>query len=81
VASYTVIGDTFVPGAIRPFAKGLTIPPNGASPIFSIAPQGNRIVAVQPAKDPEAARPHPDYILLLNFFDEVKRRAAQTAEQ
>jgi serine/threonine-protein kinase len=81
VASYSVNAGVFVPGAVRPFREGLQIPPNGASPIFSVSPQGNRIVAVQPAKDPEGTRPRPDYILLLNFFDEIKRRAAQASAQ
>jgi serine/threonine-protein kinase len=81
VASYSVNGDTFVPGAVRPFAGGLRIPVPGDRTTFSVSSQANRIAALQPAKEPENARPRPDYILLLNFFDEIKRRAAQTAAQ
>jgi hypothetical protein len=57
------------------------MPVPGDPPTFSVSPQANRVAALQPAKEPENARPRPDYILLLNFFDEIKRRAAQTAAQ
>jgi hypothetical protein len=79
VASYSVKGDTFVPGAVRAFGGNLRIPTHGAASVFAVAPNGKRIAAVQEAKEPEGAG--PDYILLLNFFDEIKRRAAQTTAQ
>ena len=51
--------------------------------VFSIAPQGNRVVELVAAKDPEGTRPRPDYVLLLNFFDEIgaaPRKRAQGEE-
>lgn len=77
VASYSVNGDTFVPGAVRPFGGDVQAMAIGDTWVFSIAPQGNRVVELVAAKDPEGTRPRPDYVLLLNFFDEIRRRSAQ----
>ena len=57
------------------------MPVPGDPATFSVSSQVNRIAALQPAKEPENTRPRPDYIFVLNFFDEIKRRAAQTAAQ
>lgn len=80
-ASYSVRGDTFVPGVIQPFGGSVEIPTERAAPIFTISPSGNRIVAVLAASAAEGIRPHPNYILILNFFEEIKRHAAQAGAQ
>ena len=75
--SYSVKGDTFVPGPVRTFGGDVRVPLNGARLTYSIPPQGNRIVALQAAKEPENATRRAAYLLLFNVFDEVKRRALQ----
>jgi hypothetical protein len=77
--SYSVSGDTFVPGAIRRFGGNLTPLISGATRVYSFAPQGDRSAAVM-APDEGAGTPsRPNYVVVLNFFEEIKRQAAQAA--
>ncbi|MBZ5609988.1 MAG: serine/threonine-protein kinase [Acidobacteriia bacterium] len=74
VATYAVKGDSFVPEKPRVWSeKRLTSYTLSASN-FSLAPDGKRIAALLPAEGPVSqAQSHVTF--LLNFFDEVRRRA------
>ena len=72
-ASYSVNEDVFSPGEVKPFGGNVDVPANGSSFVYSFSPTGNRIAAVLPANEAAGVRPHPNYILILNFFEEIKR--------
>jgi eukaryotic-like serine/threonine-protein kinase len=73
VATYTVKGDTFVPGAPRVWSEkqlantGLTIN-------LDPAPDGKRFAVLMAADSPEPQETRSHVTLLLHFFDEVRRR-------
>ncbi|HXF12429.1 MAG TPA: hypothetical protein VN517_04710 [Terriglobales bacterium] len=72
-ASYTVSDNVFLPGEVTPFGGNVEVPANGESLVYSFSPTGNRVAAVLPASEAPGVRPHPNYILILNFFEEIKR--------
>ncbi len=74
-ASYSVNGDVFLPGEVTPFGRDVDIPTNGEAPVYSFAPTGNRVAAVFTGSEAPGVRPHPSYILILNFFEEIKRHS------
>jgi len=67
-ASYTVKGDTFVPEKPRVWIAKL----GGTE--WDLAPDGKRVVVVTPMKSAEAPKQEHEVVLLLNFFDELRRR-------
>lgn len=73
VAGYSVEGDSFVPGVPRVWTNHplLEVPYLN----YDVAPDGKRIIALAPAKAPESQPPKSHVVLLLNFFDELRRRA------
>jgi serine/threonine-protein kinase len=71
-ASYKARGNSFVAEKPRVrFKKGI---PNIPS---DLAPDGKSIVALMPADTSE--EPHDRLTLLLNFFDELRRRVSSGA--
>lgn len=74
VAPYTIRGDTLIPGKPRPWSdKKLAITPTTRA--YDVAPDSNHIVALLPADaEQEQKSPHR-VVFLLNFFDELRRRA------
>lgn len=72
-ASYSMSGDVFFPGEVTPFGGNVEVPVNGEASIYSFAPTGDRIAAVLPVSEAPGVRPHPNYILILNFFEEIQR--------
>jgi Tol biopolymer transport system component/tRNA A-37 threonylcarbamoyl transferase component Bud32 len=75
VANYTVTGDSFI--AERPrewFGKRLTN--IGMATNLDVAPDGKRLVVLMPAETPEAQESKSHVTLVVNFFDEVRRRIA-----
>jgi hypothetical protein len=75
-ASYQVRGDSFVAEKPRVWF-GKPIPTFGPTMSYDPAPDG-RIVALMSADAPE--EPHNRVILLLNFFDELRRRVPLSAK-
>jgi serine/threonine-protein kinase len=74
VASYQERGDSFV--ADRPSAWSEKGPAHfGTTRSYDPAPDGRQIVALMPADTPQ--EPRARVIFLLNFFDELRRRAPQ----
>jgi serine/threonine-protein kinase len=76
VASYQERGDSFV--AERPRAWSEKEPASfSTTRSYDPAPDGRQIVALMPADTPQ--EPRAGVIFLLNFFDELRRRAPLTA--
>jgi serine/threonine-protein kinase len=73
VADYTVKGDSFAAGKPRVwFAKQLANTGLGSN--FDLAPDGKHLVAAMPAEGPEPRETQGHVTLMVNFFDEVRRR-------
>ena len=72
VTSYSIDGDSFVPGKLRPWAP-TQILRDGVRQNFDVAPDGTRVaVFPRPTETPTEGSLHATF--LLNFFDEVRRR-------
>ncbi len=72
--TYTVKGATFVAETPRPWPGAA---PAGV-PMFSsidVSPDGKRLVYLAPAENPEHATPPSHAEFVLNFFDDLKRKA------
>jgi serine/threonine-protein kinase len=75
VANYTVRGESFM--AEKPrlwFGKQLANLGVGVN--FDLAPDGKRFVVLMPAESPEPREAQNHVTLVVNFFDEVRRRVA-----
>jgi Tol biopolymer transport system component len=76
VADYTVKGDSFAPDRPRVWSEkkladfGLVGIGN-----YDLAPDGKRIAAIMPAESAEAQPAQNHVVFLMNFFDELRRRA------
>jgi hypothetical protein len=68
--SYTVQGDTFVAGKPRVWIAKL-----GPHAGWDLAPDGNRLLVLTPVESAEAPKPDHEVVFLINFFDELRRRA------
>jgi serine/threonine-protein kinase len=66
---YSVNADSFVAGKPRVWSKTRLLD-SGAIPNYDLAPDGRRLAAILPSNEP------PTHLtFLLNFFDELRRRA------
>jgi serine/threonine-protein kinase len=74
VASYTVSGDTLVPGKPRVWVPKLGASAMGNSAVWDLAPDGKRVAVVTP-ESAEAFKQEHEVVFLENFFDELRRRA------
>jgi Tol biopolymer transport system component len=73
VVTYAVKGDSFVAEKPRQWSSG-RLAYSGLNRNFDVAPDGKRLVAGIPAGNREL----PNHVLLVvDFFDEVKRRVAR----
>ena len=75
VANYTVKGESFVADKPRVWS-GKQLANVGLAANFDLAPDGNRVVALMPAESPERRENQGHVTLVVNFFDEVRRRVA-----
>jgi serine/threonine-protein kinase len=73
VAAYAVTGGTFVPGSPRMWSEKKV---GGANKNVDLAPDGKRLAALLPAAVPEGQHARNQVVFVLNFFDELQRRAA-----
>ena len=71
VAGYTVGGDSFTPGKPQTWPELTSIP---SGPTFHVAPDGKHAAVILPA-DADKQKPITHLTLLLNFFDELQRKA------
>ena len=75
VANYTMKGESFVADKPRVwFEKQLADIGIGGN--FDLAPDGKRFVVLMPAASPEPRETQNHVTLVVNFFDEVRRRVA-----
>ncbi len=68
-ARYTVQGDTFVAEKPRVWIAKL------GGTLFDVAPDGRRVAVLAPVASADAPKQEHEVVLLLNFFDELRRRA------
>jgi Tol biopolymer transport system component len=76
VAPYKAHGDSFLPDKPRVWAEK-ALANFSTTRSYDPAPDGKQIVALTPAETPQ--EPHERVIFLLNFFDELRRRAPLSA--
>lgn len=75
VATYDVKGTSFVVRAVRPWSDRRLADTNVLAN-FDLSADGRRILALIPAARPEDQQTANHVTFMLNFFDEVRRRAA-----
>ena len=75
VAGYTVNGDSFVPDKPRVWSEKRTASSGILVPTADLARDGKHIAAIMSSERPEDQQARNHVIFLLNFFDEVRRRA------
>ena len=68
-AKYTVQGDTFVAEKPRVWMAKL------GGTLFDVAPDGRRVAVVVPVASADAPEQQHAVVFLMNFFDELRRRA------
>jgi hypothetical protein len=72
VATYSIDGESFVPGAPRQWSPTQVLR-DGVRQSFDVSPDGKRVVTYPtPTQDKPDGSLHANF--LLNFFDEVRRR-------
>ncbi len=79
VANYTVKGESFVADKPRVWS-GKQLANIGLGENFDLAPDGKRFVVLMPAESPEPREAQNHVTLVMNFFDEVRRRVAAQAK-
>jgi serine/threonine-protein kinase len=75
VANYTVKGESFVADKPRVWS-GKQLANLGLSINFDLAPDGKRFVVLMPAESPKPRETQSHVTLVVNLFDEVRRRVA-----
>jgi serine/threonine-protein kinase len=79
VVHYTLRGDSFVPDKPRLWC-GTRLANLGLAVNYDLAPDGKRFVVLMPADSPEPREMQSHVTLVVNFFDEVRRRVAGQAK-
>jgi hypothetical protein len=72
VAGYSVKGDSFVADKPRQWSPAPLVL---RASLFDLTPDGNRMVMALPEGTTESGKPSTHVTVLLNFFDELRRRA------
>ena len=75
VVDYTLAGGSFVPGKPRLWSRTRLFD-TGLTRNFDLAPAGQRFAVLMPAEGPQPEAIPLRTTLILNFFDEVRRRVA-----
>jgi len=75
VTSYSVVGDAFVAAKPRLWSNTRLFN-TGLVQNFALAPDGKRFAVLMSAENPEPGVTQGPAMLMLNFFDEVRRRVA-----
>jgi serine/threonine-protein kinase len=75
VTGYMVQGDSFVPDKPRLWSEKALANTVNFSRNVDLAPDGKRVVALMPAERLETQQSQHQVVFLLNFFDELRRRA------
>ena len=72
VVDYTVQGDSFMPGKPRAWCDKQLFYMGSSN--MDLAPDGRRFVVLIPAQEADGEKGSVHITMLLNFFDELKRR-------
>ncbi len=72
--AYTATGDRFVAEKPRVWLAKLGGFRAGFGTAWDLAPDGKRVAVVTPTETPGAPRQDHEVVMLLNFFDELRRR-------
>lgn len=72
--SYTAKGDSFTSGNPRMWSETHLVD-FGGLPTYDLAPDGKRLAAILENADAIGQKPPKHLSFLINFFDEVRRRA------
>jgi len=75
VVNYTVKGEAFIPQRPRSWSDRRIANIGGAANL-DLAPDGKRFIVLIPAEVTDASESQRDVTLVMNFFDEVRRRVA-----
>jgi serine/threonine-protein kinase len=75
VATYTVEGDQFIPNPAIAFSDR-RVGNTGLTPGFDVSPDGSRLAVLIQPEDAQFEKTRSHMTLVLNFFDEVRRRVA-----
>ena len=73
VVPYTAKGDSFEPGRPHVWSE-MHSPGLGSIPTYDLAPDGKRFAVVLNPDGTEGEKPITSVTVLLNFFDELRRR-------
>jgi serine/threonine-protein kinase len=73
VATYRVVGDTFVPGEPKVWCEKPLLD-LGELYSYDAAPDGKRLAVVLYADGSAEQKPATSLAFLMNFFDELRRR-------
>jgi Tol biopolymer transport system component/class 3 adenylate cyclase/tRNA A-37 threonylcarbamoyl transferase component Bud32 len=74
VAAYSVRGDSFVADKPRLWSEKKLGGAFNSTKNLDLAPDGNRIVVLRPVEGPGAPQTQTHVTLLMNFFDELRRK-------
>ncbi len=77
VVSYTATGDSFAAGKPRVWTE-TRLRDSGSYSNYDLAPDGKRVAATLPDNDASGGKGPTHLTFLLNFFDELRRRAPVT---
>ena len=72
---YTVNGDAFIPEKPRVWAAKLGGLASNGSRRFDVASDGKRLAVLTPVEPVQAPKVDHDVVIVLNFLDELRRRA------
>jgi hypothetical protein len=75
VVTYSIKGDRFVPDPARVWSE-TRLANTGVSLNFDLAPDGNHFAVLMPADNPESRETRGHQTIVVNFFDELRRRLA-----
>jgi serine/threonine-protein kinase len=75
VANYAVKGESFVADKPRVWS-GKQLANTGLGVNFDLAPDGKHVVALMPVESPGPRESQSHVNLVVNFFDEIRRRVA-----
>ena len=76
-AGYTAKGDSFAAGKPQVWPEKRLLDAGNLSN-YDLAPDGKRVAVMAPVETPEAPKADHDVVFLLNFFDELRRKAPLT---
>jgi serine/threonine-protein kinase len=71
---YSVTGDSFTPGKPRVWSEARLLEAAAMS-VYDLAPDGKRLAAILASDEAGGQKPPTHLTFLLNFFDELRRRA------